>query len=997
MQHYCERQGMANITGTEGAETLAGTGSDDVITGLGGDDALGGLAGNDLLLGGAGNDVLGGGQGNDTLDGGPGLDTANYGAADAAVNVNLATGLASSSTEGSDQLLSIEQVNGSRFRDLLVGGNPANGLGDYDGFEALRGNAGNDTLSGGPGFDVALYDTSPAAVIVRLGGANNATGAAQDGYGDTDTLVGIEEVRGSRYNDVLVGSNSGPLESFEGLAGNDSINGRGGLDVANYSQSPAGVAVNLAAGTASDGWGGTDLLLNIEGVRGSDFADTLTGGAQANFLEGGVGNDTLDGGAGQDAAMYTHASGSVSVNLASGVVSGADGVDKLAGIESVYGSAFNDALTGDAGDNFLCGNAGNDTLDGGAGVDTADYYFALTPVTADLAARTASGGDGSDVLSAIENLRGSCLAGDTLKGDADANRLDGDGGNDSLLGAGGDDVLVGGDGNDTLDGGTGNDTAVLRGKLADYSISYDAFSGRFTLTDGKAGRDGTDSISGAEQFQFADTQRSASQLAAYISDKAAPLLVSATPGNGKVGVGLNANITLTFSEPVTLAGTLLQRDWTGAVVEKFDPGSPRVSFNGNTLTLDPTDPLALRTGYLLQMPTGSIVDAAGNGFAGGAGYHFFTLGSGQLLHGTAGNNRLTGGTGDDTLDSDDSDAVLDGAAGNDIVSGGAGRDNLVGGTGDDVLIGGAGADTMSGGSGSDTYYISDASDVIFEPAVDDAAAGSTSGTSGASDADRTQGTGNPDLGRSVDKVVASINYTLTSFVENLALANAAGNLAGTGNDLNNVLTGNEGNNTLQGGFGNDTLDGDDGLDTAVYSGARALYSLSIQAAGTTVADSRSGTGSDGVDNLARVERLQFADARLALDTGATQVGGEAALLVGAVLGKAAVQTQPAIVGAVIGLLDSGLALPDLCAAVMAMPIWGPLANGGAATASNTQIASYLLTLLNGNAPDDATLAAAVAALDNDPAGDYLCTLALSDACQAAVNLAGLASTGVAYV
>ena len=49
--------------------------------------------------------------------------------------------------------------------------------------------------------------------------------------------------------------------------------------------------------------------------------------------------------------------------------------------------------------------------------------------------------------------------GDTLRGNAVANKLTGLDGNDMLRGAGGNDVLVGGSGGDTLDGGTGTDVA----------------------------------------------------------------------------------------------------------------------------------------------------------------------------------------------------------------------------------------------------------------------------------------------------------------------------------------------------------------------------------------------------------------------------------------------------------------------------------------------------------------------------------------------------------
>jgi len=56
-----------------------------------------------------------------------------------------------------------------------------------------------------------------------------------------------------------------------------------------------------------------------------------------------------------------------------------------------------------------------------------------------------------------------------------------------------------------------------------------------------------------------------------------------------------------------------------------------------------------------------------------------------------------------------------------------------------------------------------------------------------------------------DLVQASISYTLPNAVENLTLANGAGNINGTGNALDNVIIGNDGNNILTGGAGHDTF------------------------------------------------------------------------------------------------------------------------------------------------------------------------------------------------
>ena len=60
------------------------------------------------------------------------------------------------------------------------------------------------------------------------------------------------------------------------------------------------MTVNLTAGTAVDGFGRTDTVINIEAVRGTEYADRLTGSAVANRLRGEDGNDVLNGRAGND-------------------------------------------------------------------------------------------------------------------------------------------------------------------------------------------------------------------------------------------------------------------------------------------------------------------------------------------------------------------------------------------------------------------------------------------------------------------------------------------------------------------------------------------------------------------------------------------------------------------------------------------------------------------------------------------------------------------------
>ena len=56
----------------------------------------------------------------------------------------------------------------------------------------------------------------------------------------------------------------------------------------------------LVAGPQATGGGGTDVLVSIENLLGSQLSDWLTGNSAANWLGGGGGNDTLNGGAGAD-------------------------------------------------------------------------------------------------------------------------------------------------------------------------------------------------------------------------------------------------------------------------------------------------------------------------------------------------------------------------------------------------------------------------------------------------------------------------------------------------------------------------------------------------------------------------------------------------------------------------------------------------------------------------------------------------------------------------
>ena len=93
-------------------------------------------------------------------------------------------------------------------------------------------------------------------------------------------------------------------EAFRPGDGVDHIDGRGGYDEISYTDSPAGMTIDLNQSTITDGWGKVDTFSNIEGVEGTDSDDTIIGNSEDNSLDGRLGNNDIDGGGGFDYIEY---------------------------------------------------------------------------------------------------------------------------------------------------------------------------------------------------------------------------------------------------------------------------------------------------------------------------------------------------------------------------------------------------------------------------------------------------------------------------------------------------------------------------------------------------------------------------------------------------------------------------------------------------------------------------------------------------------------------
>jgi Ca2+-binding RTX toxin-like protein len=479
-------------------------------------DTLIGSSQNDLLDGFWGNDTLMGGAGADTLNGGLGYDEARYTNATSGVALSLAAGFGTIGDANGDVFDRIEAVRGSLFNDTIEGddgGNILNGddgadiLRGLEGDDTLRGAQGNDTLiggagadelNGGSGIDEASYETAPDAVALSL----ITGGTLGDALGDT--FISIESVRGSNFNDTIIGN--GAANTLNGLdghdridggngddilrgsvgndtliggAGADNLNGGSGIDEASYETAGSSIALSLVSGgTLGDALG--DTFFSIENVRGSNFDDTIIGDGLDNILNGLDGHDRIEGGGG------------------------------------------NDTLRGSVGNDTLIGGAGADELNGGSGIDEVSYADAPGVIALSLITGGTLGHALGDTFISIENVRGS-NNNDTIIGNGANNILNGLDGDDRLDGGNGDDILRGSVGLDTLIGGAGNDT-LNGGSGADVFVFANGF-----------GNDVVESFqNGQDRFDF--SLHSATSLA--------QLTVTNTAGNAVIADGSGNSITV---------------------------------------------------------------------------------------------------------------------------------------------------------------------------------------------------------------------------------------------------------------------------------------------------------------------------------------------------------------------------------------------------------------------------------------------------------------------
>lgn len=485
------------LYGTEGNDTLVAANEGQAVYGLAGDD------------------TITGGPGNNLIDGGEGVDRVSYLVTGPAqgVTVDLSTGLATDGWGGSDTLLSIEDVGGSDFADILRGDANANVLLGLAGDDELHGAGGGDRLSGGLGADTLFGDGGEDRIRYvssqeLLGDIVSGTssvygGSGVPGGGDNTSTDRIQLLAAGNYDFATAGSVS-YIDRVDIGADTGSFNVRltaamaasadansdgtfGDIRVVGYgsaSNSPptqAQVFLDATALTAGQsvrvtGQDGSGATPEFGGLQGND---TLLGGAGADYLNAGMGKDrltggrgadTLYGGGGEDRIRYGSAQ-----ELLGDIVSGTGSVYDGSGVPVGGDLSSNDRIQLLAEDYYDFGTAAVSYMDRvDIAADTGSFGVRLTSAMVASADANSDGiyGDirvvgwtgptGMDPTTAQLFLDASALtAGQTLV----VTGQDGSGveGTGAFGGLQGNDLIIGGAGNDSINTGLGNDALVFTG------------------------------------------------------------------------------------------------------------------------------------------------------------------------------------------------------------------------------------------------------------------------------------------------------------------------------------------------------------------------------------------------------------------------------------------------------------------------------------------------------------------------------------------------------
>ena len=667
-----------------------------------------------------------------------------------------------------------DTIRGSDAADTISGGADNDSITGDGGDDLLQGDDGNDTfvwnntdasddIFGGVGTDTSILNGNVAGTDA-LTVDPSASGAFDFEISrGADFTLEITEVESQTINaDGGTGSNDdsvtvSEISSTNGSLTNLTINGDGGVDTVNITNSAVNITVSGGAG--DDVVDATNSSMGLE-INGDADNDLLTGSSGVDLINGGAGNDSIDGNPGDDV---------------------------------LNGDAGNDSFVWNQGDNSDMINGGTETdsldvngstLDDNLAVSGSGTRFTVSrdnfgPFSLDVGTvenLNIDGGDGNDTVT-VNDLSG--------VSDLANAQLNGDGGTDEfVLNDGG----LGANVTGNIDGGADNDTLNVSNLTAAETVDLEGQSSTsvagFTSIEsftGDATNDILQATSGADTFDITGEDDGTVAGAAF------------TDFSILQGLGGEDTFTLNGGRNT---GSIDGGAGTDSLnLDNFDNATNITAPDaGNSAGVDAGD----ATGVASFTSIGNVT--------GGSEADDFVFADGASLSGI-----LDGGAGSNSLTENSADNVLN-VTGND--SGTA--DNITGGfTGIGSLDGGAGADDITISAAGDLSGNVDGSagddEIIFQEGG--IIQGNVDGGADTDLLDYSAFTSavNVDLEAGT---ATSITGSVSN-IENATGGSAADTLTGDGNA--NVLNGGGGNDTIDGNGGPDTMSGGDGDDFFIWN------------------------------------------------------------------------------------------------------------------------------------------------------------------------------------
>ena len=302
---------------------------------------------------------------------------------------------------------------------------------------------------------------------------------------------------------------------------------------------------------------------------------------------------------------------------------------------------------------------------------------------------------------------------------------------DYLVGKGGDDVFVLGLGDDGAHGGDGYDVVVMRGALADYTVTKD---GNVVTVEGP---EGTDTLVEVEAIRFSSgevldlttmqsetgTGETPNVPDTPLEEPEAPVVIEEpTPveEEAKGPVVFEKSEVVVNATEVSETGTVSLAGTGGLMISAINISSALgkelgLSAGGHDYVVYEKDKVVDFDGVSVAASYYSVQGAVTEKDGASLGqsaldvaqqFGSVVTGATSAMIGSNFGDTYLGREADDHFAGAGGDDFIAGKTGNDLLIGGEGNDTILGGDGADVLLGGAGNDYIDGGEGIDLLRLS---------------------------------------------------------------------------------------------------------------------------------------------------------------------------------------------------------------------------------------------------------------------------------------------------